>query len=121
MELSFEKEASDKRGKILFLKYGDKSLNVVEIKKGFSRGGHYHTFETRHYLLFGTIEYKEKNLNTGKEKTQIISSPAIISVPPMAAHLLTALDDTVFAEEFSQDYAATEYPEYRKIVMQKLS
>jgi dTDP-4-dehydrorhamnose 3,5-epimerase-like enzyme len=121
MELSFEKQADDERGRIIFLKYGDKRLNIVEIKKGFSRGGHYHTFDTRHFLISGTIQYREKDLKTGKETVQKISSPATIAVPAMAAHLLTAIDDTIFVEEFSQDYSATEYPEYRKIVTQKLS
>ncbi len=121
MELSIEKESSDQRGKIIFLSYGDKKLNFVEIKKGFSRGGHYHTFETRHFLIIGVIEYREKNIDTGKETIRTIPSPAIISVPPMMAHLLTALEDTVFAEEFTHDYSATEYPEYRKLVTQKIS
>ncbi len=121
MELSFESESHDKRGKVIFLSYGSKKINIIEIKKGFSRGGHYHTFETRHFLLSGIIEYREKNIGTGKEKVQTITSPATISVPSMVAHLLTAVDDTLFAEEFPQDYSATEYPEYRKIVMQKLS
>ena len=121
MELTFEKESEDLRGKIIFLSYGKKKINLVEIKKGFSRGGHYHTFETRHFMISGVIEYREKNIDAGKEKKETISAPAIITVPPMTAHLLTALEDTMFAEEFGQDYSAIEYQEYRKIVTQKLS
>ncbi|MFN3655558.1 MAG: hypothetical protein ACK4TO_09615 [Candidatus Nitrosotenuis sp.] len=120
MELKFEKQATDARGTIVFLSYGDKKINIVEIKKGFARGGHYHTFQTRHFLLTGTIEYRETDLKTGQEKTEIISAPYIITVPPMRAHLLTAQEDTIFVEEFTQDYSATEYPQYRKIVTQKL-
>ena len=33
MELQFEKEASDVRGKIMMLRYGDKRINLVETKK----------------------------------------------------------------------------------------
>lgn len=121
MELTFEKESSDVRGKIIFLKYGTKNLNIVEIKKGFSRGGHYHTYETRHYLLSGILEYREKNIKTNSEKIETLSAPAIITVPPMAAHLLTAIEDTMFAEEMGENYSATEYPEYRSIVTQKMS
>jgi dTDP-4-dehydrorhamnose 3,5-epimerase-like enzyme len=120
MELNFEKAAGDARGKILFLNYGDKKINIVEIKRGFSRGGHYHTFKTRHFLLSGTIEYREKDLSTNMEKISKISAPTVIEVPPMTAHLLTALDDTVFVEEFGENYSATEYPEYRKIVTEKI-
>jgi quercetin dioxygenase-like cupin family protein len=120
MELKFEKEAEDARGKIIFLSYGGKKLNIVEIKKGFSRGGHYHPFESKHFMMSGTIEYREKNLQTNKETVQIISAPEVIYVPPMTAHLLTAIEDTVFVEEFAEDYSAIEYQEYRKIVTQKL-
>ena len=120
MELNFEKETDDARGKILFLNYGDKKVNIVEIRKGFSRGGHYHTFKTRHFLLSGTIEYREKDLKTNEEKISKISAPTVIDVPPMRAHLLTALADTLFVEEFGENYSATEYPEYRKIVTQKI-
>ncbi|WP_100182200.1 hypothetical protein [Candidatus Nitrosotenuis aquarius] len=121
MELEYEKQVTDARGTIIFLKYGDRSINLVQIKKGFARGGHYHTFETRHHLISGIIEYYEKDINTNQEKIQTIPSPAVIIVPPMAAHLLIAKEDTVFAEEFSKDYSAVEYAPYRNIVMQKMS
>lgn len=121
MDLKFEKQLSDIRGTIAFLSYGDKKINLVEIKKGYSRGGHYHDFETRHYLISGKIVYREKDMATNVEKTQTVLAPAIITVPPMAAHLLTAIDDTLFAEEFGENYSATEYPEYRNIVTQKMA
>lgn len=121
MELEFDKQVSDARGSILFLKYGQKSINIVEIKKGFARGGHYHTFETKHHVISGVLEYREKNINTNQETTQTITAPAVITVPPMAAHLLTAITDVMFAEEFGEDYSAIEYPEYRNIVMQKMA
>lgn len=121
MELEFDKQVSDARGSILFLKYGQKSINIVEIKKGFARGGHYHTFETKHHVISGVLEYREKNIITNQETIQTITAPAIITVPPMAAHLLTAITDTMFAEEFGEGYSAIEYPEYRNIVMQKMT
>lgn len=120
MELQFEKEASDIRGKIMVLRYGDKRINLVETKKEFSRGGHYHDFESKHILISGTIEYREKNLNTNTDTTKIISAPFVIVTAPMTPHLITAITDSVFAEEFEQDYSATDYPEYRAIVTQKM-
>lgn len=121
MDLEFEKQTSDARGTIIFLKYGQKKINIVEIKKGFSRGGHYHTFDTKHFIIYGTIEYREKNLKTGQEKIEIITAPSVVKVPAMVAHLLTAQEDTIFAEEFMHDYSATDYPEYRKLVTQNIS
>lgn len=120
MELQFKKQITDQRGTIVFLEYGDKKINLVEIKKGFSRGGHYHTFKTRHFILSGKISYHQKDIRTGEEKTQTISAPYILEVMPYVAHLLTAIEDTVFAEEFAQDYSAIEYPQFRKIVTEKL-
>lgn len=120
MELQFEKETSDIRGKILVLRYGEKRINLVETKKEFSRGGHYHNFESKHILISGIIEYREKNLKTNVEKTQILSAPSIMITAPMTPHLITAIVDSVFAEEFEQDYSATDYPEYRTIVTKKM-
>lgn len=120
MELQFEKEAGDVRGNILVLKYGNKRINLVETKKGFSRGGHYHVFESRHILISGTIQYVEKDLKTNVEKSTTVSAPNVIVTAPMIPHLITAITDSVFAEEFEQDYSATDYPEYRAIVTKKM-
>jgi len=120
MELQFEKEANDIRGKVLFLRYGDKRIHLVETKKGFSRGGHYHDFESKHILISGLVEYREKNLQTNVEKIQTLSAPYVITTKPMTPHLITAITDSVFVEEFEQDYSAVDYLEYRKIVTQKM-
>jgi len=121
MGLEFKKLAEDVRGKILFLSYnGTKSLNIAEIKKGFARGGHYHPYEQYHVILSGKIEYREENLETKKEQIRIIHGPEILKVPPNTAHLLIAIEDTLFFESFDKDYIATDYPKYRKIVEQRM-
>ena len=121
MDLQFEKVVEDVRGKIFFLTYNNKKINIVEIKKGFARGGHYHTSETTHNIITGKIEYREENVETGKERIEIITGPSLISVPPKVAHLLIALEDTVFVEAFDNKYAATNYDKYRKIVEEKMN
>lgn len=121
MVLEFDKQVTDARGTILFLKYGQKSINIVQIKKGFARGGHYHTFDTTHHIISGVIEYREKNLQTNQETTRIIHGPDTLFVPAMMAHLLIAQEDAVFAEEFEKNYSATDYTPYRDIVRQKMS
>jgi len=115
MNLEFKKEFGDIRGKIIFLEYGDKSVNVMEIKQGFARGGHYHKTDTVHFLLSGKVEYREENIKTGTEKISMISSPQIIFVPANTAHLLIALENSLFFEVF-ENYEDTIYPKYRKIV-----
>jgi hypothetical protein len=115
VSLKFENQYEDKRGKILFLKYNNKNINLIEIKKGFARGGHFHQTDTSHFLISGKIEYREENIQTRQEKISIISSPQIISVSAKTAHLLTALEDSLFFEVF-ENYEDTVYLKYRKIV-----
>lgn len=121
MGLEFKKLTEDVRGKILFMSYdGKKSLNIAEIKKGFARGGHYHPYEQYHVILSGKIEYREENLDTKEEQIQIVNGYKIIKVPPNTAHLLIALEDTLFFESFDKDYVATDYQKYRKIVEERM-
>lgn len=115
MSLEFEKYVEDKRGQILFLKYTHKKINLIEIKKGFARGGHFHQTDTNHFLISGKIEYREENIKTKKEKISIISAPNIVNVNSNIAHLLIAKENTLFFEVFD-NYEDTIYPKYRKIV-----
>lgn len=115
-----EKEVKDVRGKIAIFSVGDRQVNVVEIKKGYSRGGHYHDFATSHTVVVGKIEYTEKDTKTGKETKTIVPATTKIDTPAFCAHLLTAIEDTVFVEAFQKPYSATNYPEYRNIVEEKM-
>jgi hypothetical protein len=115
LSLKFKKYVEDKRGKILFLKYNDKNINLIEIKKGFARGGHFHQTITNHFLISGKIEYHEENIITGEEKISIILSPRIIHTSSNLAHLVIAKEDSLFFEVF-KNYEDTVYPKYRKIV-----
>lgn len=114
--LEYLKTVTDERGSIIFMKNGSKLLNLVEIKKGYSRGGHFHEFRSIHNLILGKVEYHEFNTKTNEEKTSICESPYVIDVPPYVAHLLTALEDIIFIEIFDTEYSATEFPKFRKIV-----
>lgn len=118
--MKIEKEVEDERGKILFLSFEGNKINILELKKGFSRGGHYHKFPTKHFVISGKIEYRGKNVNTGKERKQIFTSNEIIETPANEAHLLTAVDNSMFLEVFENGYDATVFPEYRRIVDSKL-
>jgi quercetin dioxygenase-like cupin family protein len=120
LSLRFEKEVEDVRGKILFLSYGDEKINFVEIKKGFARGGHYHKIAQYHIIISGKFKYSEENVKTGQEQIKIVTAPAIIHVPPDTAHLLTAIEDTLFVETFKKELEATIYPKYRKIVEERM-
>ena len=120
MTLEFNKSVSDVRGTILFCSFGKLTINFVETKKGFSRGGHYHEFKSDHILLRGKIEFKELNLSTNMEQIHILSAPCTISVEPNIAHLLTALEDSLFLECFDTEHFAIDYFPYRNIVDEKI-
>ena len=120
MQLEFNKCVSDIRGIILFCSFKKLIIHFVETKKGFSRGGHYHPFKSDHFLLQGKIEFKEIDVDTNIEKIRIIEAPFTISVEPNVAHLLTALEDSLFLESFKTKYSAIEYLPYRNIVKKSM-
>ena len=88
MNIKFEKQLEDKRGKILFFSFGDKKFNIVETKQGFARGGHFHNFSSTHILVYGKMEVTEENLNNGVEQTKKISAPTVINVDQNIEKLL---------------------------------
>ena len=118
--LEYLKTVSDKRGTIIFMKNSQIFLNLVEIKQGFSRGGHYHPFTSSHNLILGKVECMEFNTITLEEKKVIREAPFEIVVAPYVAHLLTALNDVLFIEIFKNKYDATIFPKYREIVNKKI-
>jgi hypothetical protein len=118
--LKFIKSVIDPRGRIVFCKHADIFINLVETKQGFSRGGHYHPFPSDHILIKGKIEFKEVNLDTHMEKIRILQAPCDISVNANVAHILTALENSLFVEFFTTEYSAINYFPYRKIVNKKM-
>ena len=120
MTLQFEKQVEDKRGSILFLSLGTKKINIVEMKKGFARGGHFHNFPSTDIIVYGKIELREENLNNSVEQIKKISAPSIINIQQNTAHLFIALEDSMFVETFDGEYQASDYPKYRKIVDERL-
>lgn len=115
-----EKIVKDIRGKNTFLKLDDIQLILVETNKGFSRGGHYHKTSTNHNLLSGKILLNQKNIFTGLEIEKTFDAPTQIQIIAFHAHVLTAITDTMLIEAFPGGYEDIVYPEYRKIVLEKM-
>jgi hypothetical protein len=120
MNLEFTNVFEDIRGKIMVIRYGDIECRIVEIKKGFSRGGHYHPYPSEHYIISGKIEYREEDINSQNESFRIIGVADVIKTSSNMAHLFTALDDSLFMELSVGNYEAVYYPKYRKIVEEKM-
>jgi quercetin dioxygenase-like cupin family protein len=120
MDLHFEKQVEDIRGKIFFFAQGNKRFNLVEMKKDFARGGHYHNFEQMHIILTGKIEYHKKDPLMDKEDIEIINSLDSVLIPAKTPHLFIALEDSSFIETYEDSYESTEYPEFRRIVEERM-
>ena len=116
MELEFVKSVQDKRGRIFFCKYGDLTVNIVETKKGFSRGGHFHKFPSNHFLLKGDVDFKTFDLIQNREHIYQFSAPSEIHVDANIAHLLSAKTDSIFIEFFYKEYSAVDFPLYRNLI-----
>lgn len=120
MTLKFEEERKDSRGNMFFFSYGDKNVNIFEIKKGQARAGHFHPSESSHIIVSGKIEYREEDSVTGNESVRIVEAPIVIKAAANNPHLVIAIEDTILVEVFEKDYSATNYPKYRKIVEEKM-
>lgn len=119
--LRVEKEVEDIRGKIFFMSRGREKINLVEIRRGFARGGHYHKVSQDHIVISGKLEYREENVKTGTERVMVVDGPSIIPVPAETAHLLIAIEDTMFLETFDESMESTNYPKYRNIVEERMA
>ena len=94
-------------------KFFDKSFLIFSISTALS------SFEE--VIGSYTIEYREKNIDTGEEKTEIVLPHKEIKIPPRIAHLLIALEDSVFVETITDINDVTIVPEYRKIVNESMN
>lgn len=120
MNLQFEKEFEDTRGKMFFYSSDKKEISLIGTKKGFARGGHYHKYEQDHILISGQMEVRLYDISTSQETIQIFKSPSIIHIPKNIAHLFIALEDAVFIETSDSEYEITNFPKYKQIVEDKM-
>jgi len=116
MELEFKKEGSDSRGKFVLCYYGRKKISVFEIRKGLSRGGFTWEKEIQQTVIFGKVEYKTQNIETGKEKILTIQAPKSVNLPPKTADLITAIEDSILTEIGDIQNESKVFPKYRKII-----
>ena len=95
-------------------------INLIETRKGFARGGHYHKYEQDLILISGHVEVRLFNNATSQETIHTFKAPSIIHIQENIAHILIALEDSVSVEMFGSDYMAINFPKYRQIVEDKM-
>lgn len=91
----------DERGIIFDLvDKGDIShIGMITSKKGAIRGNHYHkTAKQITYMLSGKIELTTKDVSKkdSKSETIIMEQGHIVTIGPMIAHSIKALEETTF-------------------------
>ena len=115
-------ENFDKRGSIFRGDFKKKEIFLItEIKKGQSRGGHYHTNVVNHHVLRGKIMYKEIRLTKNgrikknqKESKKIVSGGKVIITPPYAAHIFIGLENSIIFEASGGKKKSITYQPYRE-------
>ena len=115
-------ENFDKRGSIFRGDLKKKEIFLItEIKKGQSRGGHYHTNIVNHHVLRGKIMYKEIRLTKNgkikkkqKETKKIVSGGKVITTPPYAAHIFLGLENSIIFEASGGKKKSITYQPYRE-------
>ena len=95
--------------------------HAKKIKKGQSRGGHYHTNVVNHHVLRGKIMYKEIRLTKNgkikknqKESKKIVSGGKVITTPPYAAHIFFGLENSIIFEASGGKKKSITYQPYRE-------
>tara|TARA_B110000263_G_C14919986_1_gene334340 strand:+ start:145 stop:537 length:393 start_codon:yes stop_codon:yes gene_type:complete len=115
-------ENFDKRGSIFRGDFKKKEIFLItEIKKGQSRGGHYHTNVVNHHVLRGKIMYKEIRLTKNgkikknqKDSKKIVKGGNVITTPPYAAHIFFGLENSIIFEASGGKKKSITYQPYRE-------
>ncbi len=92
---------TDERGDIIKLlddgKTNIKSVLLITCNKGAVRANHYHKHDSHYaYILSGSMEYTEQNLDNKKTESATVKKGDLVYTPPMTAHAMRFLEDSVF-------------------------
>ncbi|MGA2785729.1 MAG: hypothetical protein ABSF09_13635 [Candidatus Bathyarchaeia archaeon] len=88
----------DRRGLIFRASLVDREYSFVEMRETSLRGGHYHSRETFHLVVQGRIRFELMDPIL-RRKRQVTAGPMdIVRVRAGVAHLLIALEDSIFIE-----------------------
>jgi dTDP-4-dehydrorhamnose 3,5-epimerase-like enzyme len=95
------KRWTEERGEFVQISYREeiRHLALFEIKRGFSRGGHYHERkEEIFYIAAGKIEAKFLDLDTQEKAERVFEKGDRLRIQPRCAHLFTGVEDTLIVE-----------------------
>ena len=106
----------DERGEITnILEEPITHVAIITSKAGTVRGNHYHPKQIQYvYLVSGKYESISKNVREkeNKEESQIIELGDLVITPPMIAHAMRFLEDSVFINMTTGHRESSEYEEH---------
>ena len=80
-------------------------MAAFEIRKGFSRGNHYHEKKEEIFYIFqGRIKVSFLDMDTLQKEERILEKGDKIRVKPRCGHLFYGLEDTLVIEYSPQVY-----------------
>jgi quercetin dioxygenase-like cupin family protein len=114
--LEIKKVEEDPRGHVYSGNFNGKNFIILSFKKGAPRGGHYHNLKTIHFVLYGSLKLKTKELNKNREEIKVVKSGDVVITKPKLIHIFIALENSLILELREKGLETIEYPPYRKIV-----
>jgi dTDP-4-dehydrorhamnose 3,5-epimerase-like enzyme len=106
-EIQGAKRWEEERGEFVQVAYSEtiRHLAAFEIKKGYSRGNHYHEKKDEVFYIFqGKIKASFIDIDTLQKEERILEKGDRIRVQPRCGHLFYGLEDTLVIEYSPQVY-----------------
>ncbi len=106
-EIPGAKRWEEERGEFVQIMYQEviHHLAAFEIRKGFSRGSHYHEKKEEIFYVFqGKIKASFIDMDTLQKEERILEKGDKIRVKPRCGHLFYGLEDTLVIEYSPQSY-----------------
>ena len=106
-EIPGAKRWEEERGEFVQVAYEEaiRHLAAFEIRKGFSRGNHYHEKKEEIFYVFqGRIKATFIDMDTIQKEERILEKGDKIRVKPRCGHLFYGLEDTLVIEYSPQVY-----------------
>ena len=106
-EIPGAKRWEEERGEFVQIAYQEVMYHLAafEIRKGFSRGDHYHEKKEEIFYVFqGKIKASFIDMDTLQKQERILEKGDKIRVKPRCGHLFYGLEDTVVIEYSPQVY-----------------
>ena len=106
-EVPGAKRWEEERGEFVQVSYQEQIYHVAafEIKKGYTRGNHYHEKKEEIFYIFrGSIKALLMDMDTLQKEERILKKGNKVRVKPRCGHLFYGLEDTLIIEYSPQIY-----------------